>query len=158
MSDQSIHFSSNTDNWETPKEIFDPLNNEFNFDVDICASENNSKCKKWTDDLELYVDLVNDIGLEEEETLWMNPPYSRGKQKKMIGFANDLFLMGKTIVCLLPSRTDTKMFHQYIWDEKTHKPRTGVEVRLIKGRIKFELDGKKKDAAPFPSMIVIFRG
>lgn len=156
MSKHSIHFSSSTDNWETPKTLFNELNNEFNFIVDLCASKENAKCDQWTDDLELFVQESADNN--SKESYFLNPPYSRGKQKEIVKYASLLSVTGKTVVCLLPARTDTDLFHRYIWDEKTHKPRTGVEVRLLKGRIKFELNGKAKDAAPFPSMIVIFRG
>jgi len=159
----SIHFSSNSDEWETPKALFDELNKEFNFDFDCCATAENTKADNWSENLQEFVKYVAKCGTPHK-TFWMNPPYSRGKQKKMIGYANQLACMGKTIVCLLPARTDTLMFHKYIWDNKTHKPRTGVEVRFLKGRVKFEMNGEpifdakgRAQPAPFPSMIVIFR-
>ena len=56
-------------------------------------------------------------------------------------------LKGKTVVMLLPARTDTKWFHEYIYHNS--------EIRFVKGRLKF---GEAKNAAPFPSMVVIFKG
>ncbi|MCC6970463.1 MAG: hypothetical protein IT434_09600, partial [Phycisphaerales bacterium] len=61
---------------------------------------------------------------------------------------------GCTVVVLIPARTDTKAFHAHIWDRENHRPRPGVEVRFLNGRLKF---GGCKDAAPFPSMVVVFR-
>ncbi len=60
-----------------------------------------------------------------------------------------------TMVMLLPARTDTKAFHDYIWDNEAHRPYCDVEVRFLKGRIKFV---GAKHGAPFPSMVVVFRG
>lgn len=82
----------------------------------------------------------------------MNPPYSK-VQDKLIEKAKLESDKGATIVCLLPARTDTKRFHNYIWDKNLHQPRERVEIRFIKGRLKF---GNSINSAPFPSMIVIF--
>jgi len=86
--------------------------------------------------------------------VWVNPPYSRGLQAQFIAKASAESAKGCTVVMLLPARTDTRAFHAHIWDGDRHAPREGVEVRLIKGRLKF---GGCKDAAPFPSMVVVFR-
>jgi hypothetical protein len=61
---------------------------------------------------------------------------------------------GATVVMLLPSRTDTKYWHRFIWDAEKHQPRPGVEVRFIKGRLKF---GNSQNSAPFPSVVIVFR-
>ena len=136
-----IHFSSKTDLWETPQFFFDRLEQEFHFDLDACALPENAKCLR-------YISPEQD-GLKSEwheNTIWCNPPYGR-----MIGAwvkkAYQTSLKGKTVVMLLPARTDTKWFHEYIYHNS--------EIRFVKGRLKF---GEAKNAAPFPSMVVIFKG
>src|SRR6185312_1868706 len=77
---------------------------------------------------------------------WMNPPYSKRQQIKWVKKAYEESQKGCTVVCLLPARPDTKLFHNYVMKAK--------EVRFIEGRLKF---GDSKDAAPFPSMLVVFK-
>lgn len=132
-----VLFSSKSVVWETPQDLFDKLNAEFHFDLDVCALPENAKCKRFfTPEMD---------GLKQEWTgvCWCNPPYGRqiGKwvEKGAKSFA--------TVVMLLPARTDTKWFHEYIYNK--------AEIRFIKGRLKF---GNSKNAAPFPSMIVVFDG
>lgn len=134
-------FSSSTDLWATPQDFFDRLNAEFNFDVDVCATPDNAKC-------DIYFTKEQD-GLVQPWgglTCWCNPPYGRevGKwvQKAYISSRDE----GSTVVMLLPARTDTKWFHEYIYNKS--------EIRFIKGRLKF---GGSANSAPFPSMVVIFR-
>ncbi len=135
-------FTSNSDEWETPQDLFDQLNKEFNFTLDVCASDSNYKCKKY------YTKTDNSLEKNwKNNTCWMNPPYSRKLQPLFIKKAKETSDFGFTVVCLLPARTDTKIFHDYIYK----KP--NVEIRFIKGRLKFS---GAKDNAPFPSMIVIF--
>lgn len=135
-----IMFSSKTDEWSTPQDFFDKLNEEFHFDLDVCANESNHKCA-------LYYDREQD-GLKmpwKDHVVWCNPPYGReiGKWVKKAYFENRAH--GTTIVMLLPARTDTKWFHNYVlW--KAH-------VRFIQGRLKF---GDCKNSAPFPSMLAIY--
>ena len=151
-------FTNNSDEWGTPQNLFDELNEEFNFTLDVCATIQSAKCKRFftKEDNALIQDWSKDI-------CFINPPYSR-IQDKFVKKAKEESTKGATIVCLLPARTDTKRFFNYIWDEKLHRPKERVEVRFIKGRLKFEGFGNKKgckhfnNAAPFPSMIVIFRG
>ena len=132
-----ILFSSNKENWETPQELFEKLDQEFNFTIDVCADLTNNKCQKY------YTELDN--GLIQDwmgETVWCNPPYGRkiGEWVKKASESNT------TVVMLLPARTDTKWFHEYIYNK--------AEIRFIKGRLKF---GNSVNSAPFPSMIVVFR-
>jgi len=149
-------FSNNSDEWGTPQDLFDKLNEEFHFTLDVCASKQSAKCKKYftKEDNALIQDWSNDI-------CFMNSPYSR-IQDKFVKKAKEESDKGSTVVCLLPARTDTKRFFNYIWDENLHKPRERVEIRFVKGRLKFESFGNKtgckyfNNAAPFPSMIVIF--
>ena len=149
MVDKAL-FSSDSSEWETPQELFDQLNVEFNFDVDVCAEANNAKC-------ETYFDFIND-GLSQDwwlfRSCWCNPPY--GKEIGLwIEKAVAESKIGATVVMLLPARTDTKYFHRYIWNCEKHQTRPGVELRFLKGRLKF---GGAKNSAPFPSMVVIFKG
>ena len=133
-------FSSKTDDWETPQNLFDQLNNEFHFNIDVCATSKNKKCDVW------YGKEID--GLKQDWTkrcCWMNPPYGR-EIGKWVQKAYKESCKGCTVVCLLPARTDTKWFHDYIYNK--------AEIRFIKGRLKF---GQAKNSAPFPSMIVIFR-
>lgn len=133
-------FSSKTNMWATPQHFFEEVDKEFNFDLDVCAIPENAKCENYfTPDVD---------GLEQEwkGVCWMNPPYGR-EIGKWIKKAFEESLKGSTVVCLLPSRTDTRWFHHYIY----HR----AEVRFLKGRLKF---GGAENSAPFPNMLVIFRG
>jgi phage N-6-adenine-methyltransferase len=144
-----VMFSSATSEWETPQWLFDELDKEFNFGLDVCATTENAKCTYYISpqDNALSKDWTGD------GTCWMNPPYGR-EIGKWIEKARKESLKGVTVVCLLPARTDTRWFHDYIWDAGKHQPRKGVEVRFLKGRLKF---GGARNSAPFPSMVVIFR-
>ena len=133
-------YSSSTDMWETPQELFDELNSEFHFELDVCATPQNAKCERF------YTPEQDGLIQPWKGTCWCNPPY--GKQTAewvRRGFLTSV--SGATVVMLLPARTDTKWFHEYIYNR--------AEVRFLRGRLKF---GNSKNSAPFPSMVVIFRG
>ena len=128
--------------WETPQSIFDSLNDEFNFTLDPCCLPDTAKCKKY------FTPIEN--GLKQSwsnENVFVNPPYGREIKNWVEKCSKEKTLS----VMLIPARTDTKWFHEYIYN----KP--NVEVRFMKGRIKFLQDKIEKDAAPFPTMIVIFK-
>jgi len=134
----NIHFSSQTNEWATPQDFFDKLNKEFNFTLDPCATQDNAKCSKF------YTQ--EDDGLKQSwdnEVVFCNPPYGR-EIGKWVGKASTA--MGGVVVMLIPARTDTRYFHEYIYGK--------AEIRFLKGRLKF---GGSKNSAPFPSMIVIFK-
>lgn len=137
-----VMFSSATDEWATPQDLFDELDTEFHFELDVCANESNHKCEKY------YTKEQNGLLMPwvADDAIWCNPPYGReiGKWVNRAWHAS----ADATVVMLLPARTDTRWFHDYIYK----KP--NVEVRFIKGRLKF---GNSKNSAPFPSMIVVFR-
>lgn len=134
-------FSSKTDLWATPIEFFNKYNEKFNFDIDVCALPENAKCAKF------FTPEMDGLKQDWNGTCWMNPPY--GKEiKKWIFKAYNESLKGNTIVCLLPARTDTTYFHEYIYGK------TNVEIEFIKGRLKF---GEATTPAPFPSMVVTFK-
>lgn len=138
----NVMFSSKKSDWETPQDFFDKLNNEFHFTLDSCADSKNAKCKKYF--------TVEQNGLIQDwngETVFCNPPYGR-KLKNWVQKAYDESLKpNTTVVMLIPARTDTSYFHDYILPY--------ADIRFIRGRLKF---GKSKNAAPFPSMVVVFKG
>lgn len=143
MNDSGALFSSKTELWETPQDLFDTLNKEFHFGLDACAIPENAKCQNFfTPELDGLKQKWGGYG-----TIWCNPPY--GPQiKEWVGKAVAEAKEGVTTVMLVPARTDTQWFHDYVYQ----KP--GVEIRFLKGRIKF---GGAKYNAPFPSMLIIFR-
>ena len=136
-------FSSNDMTWETPQWLFDKLDKEFHFTLDVCASANNTKCNKYWN---VEQDALKHNWAANKEVYWMNPPYGR-EVGVWIEKAYNESLKGATVVCLIPSRTDTKCWHDYCMKAS--------EIRFIKGRLKF---GDSKNSAPFPSAIVIFNG
>jgi phage N-6-adenine-methyltransferase len=131
----SVHFSSKTDDWATPEEFFDELDGIFHFDLDACASPTNAKCERYF--------TREDDTLKQEWTgnVWMNPPYGR-EIKAFMKKAYEESLKGATVVCLVPSRTDTEWWHRYA--------RRG-HIVFLRGRLKF---GGSANSAPFPSAIV----
>lgn len=130
-------FTSNTDIWATPQSFFDKLNEEFNFELDVCANVHNAKCDRY------FTEETDGLKQDWKGVCWMNPPYGR-VIGDWIKKAYESSLNGATVVCLLPARTDTQWWHEYCMKG---------EIRLIKGRLKF---GDSKNSAPFPSAIVIF--
>lgn len=144
MKNISALMTSEFQDWETPKDLFNELDQEFNFTLDPCATKETAKCKKY------YTKETD--GLKQSwqgEIVFMNPPYG-SEIKNWIKKAYDEWKMGgATVVCLIPARTDTKYFHDYIY----HK----AQLRFIKGRVKFGKHGDFKGGATFPSMIVIFQ-
>lgn len=136
---QGVMFSSKTDLWSTPQQFFDMLNEEFHFTLDPCSTDENAKCDKHF--------TIEQDGLKQSwsgETVFCNPPYGR-ETPKWIKKCHDESERA-TVVMLIPARTDTKAFHDYIYGK--------AEIRFIKGRLKF---GDSKNAAPFPSMVVVFK-
>lgn len=154
MSDLGVHFSSGKDDWGTPDKVFNPLNAEFGFDLDAAATVHNRKVPEWFGPGSDVPDALVVNWCDYAAFVWCNPPYSRGLQKKFIAKAADERLLGVTSVLLLPARTDTVAFHSFVWDQFNQQPCVGVEVRFLKGRIKFE---GAQHGAPFPSMVVVFR-
>lgn len=136
-------FSSKSMDWSTPQSFFDSLNKEFSFSLDPCADATNHKCEKYF--------TKEDDGLRQSwkgETVFCNPPYGRAIKNWVKKCSEEAQQPNTTVVLLIPARTDTKYFHDYIYQ----KP--NVEIRFLRGRLKF---GDGKHSAPFPSMVVIFR-
>lgn len=135
-------FSSKTDLWSTPQDLFDKLDKIYNFQWDVCASHDNRKVEgRYYTEQE---DGLKQHWCNDANVFWMNPPYGR-ELGKWVAKAYEESTRGCTVVCLLPARTDTKWFHEYCLKGS---------VEFIKGRLKFN---GHKNAAPFPSMIVVFK-
>ena len=136
----SILFTSKSDLYPAPQDLFDKLNAEFGFTLDVCATAENAKCERF------YT--LADDGLKQpwQGVCWMNPPYG-----KTIGLwmtrACEAAKAGATVVCLVPARTDTRWWHQIVQPN-------AAEIRFLPGRLRF---GNSKHSAPFPNAIVVFR-
>lgn len=130
-------YSSKTDLWETPQDLFDSLNGVYHFDTDVCALPDNAKCSHF------YTPEQDGLAQEWTGVCWCNPPYGReiGKWVKKAALSD------ATVVMLLPARTDTAWFHDWILPS--------AELKFLRGRLKF---GGGQNSAPFPSMLAIFRG
>lgn len=143
-----VHFSSIHCDYGTPHGFYDKLDREFHFTLDVCASEWNAKCKDYF--------TVDDDALSKPWAgrCWMNPPYGRVIPKWIKKAYEESITNADLVVCLVPSRTDTKWWWDYC---------IKGEIRFIKGRLKFsprdDFDywiGGGFTSAPFPSAIIIF--
>lgn len=126
----NVHFSSLNPNWQTPDALYEELDKEFNFTFDPCPPSHTVDC----------------LQIEWGDSNFVNPPYGRGMYKFIEKGYNES-VKGKTVVFLIPSRTDTKWWHDFCMKAD--------EIRFVKGRLRFK--GAKHNA-PFPSAIVIFKG
>lgn len=149
MSNITACLSTGKDTWETPQDLFDTYNYLFDFILDAAADEVNHKVDLW---LGPGSGIAEDaLAVEwkpwlEKGNIWLNPPYSRGLQAAFVRkAAQEAKEWGGKIVCLLPSRTDTKLFHEVIWPH--------ADVTFLKGRVTFK---GAPAPAPFPSLIAIF--
>lgn len=131
--------SSLTDDWPTPSYVFDKLDAEFHFTLDVCADDQNHKADRY------YTKEIDGLSQQWEGVCWMNPPNGRSIGhwvKKAFESARG---GGAIVVCLLPARTDTRWWRDYVM--------RASELRFISGRVKF---GNASQGAPFPSVIAIF--
>ena len=139
---QQTMFSSKSTGWSTPQDFFDHLDQQFGpFTLDPCATEQNYKVKNYLTE--------KDNGLEqswEGHTVFMNPPYGREIKHWIKKAYEEGQKDNTTVVALLPARTDTKYWHEYVMKADC--------VFFLKGRLKF---GGCDNSAPFPSAIVVFR-
>ena len=138
---QGVGFSSATEEWGTPNDLWIQLDAEFGFELDVCATAENARCSR-------YYTREQD-GLEQpwEGVCWCNPPYGR-EIGRWVRRAYESSLAGGTVVCLVPARTDTGWWHD--WAMKG-------EIRFIRGRLKFVGGYGRGHNAPFPSAVVIYR-
>ena len=129
--------SSETDQWSTPQDLFNELDAEFGFELDVCADKANAKCSRY------FTEADDGLAQTWSGVCWMNPPYGEAIGK-WVQKARESAEAGATVVCLVPARVDTAWW----W----HNCRYG-EVRFLRGRLKF---GGSETSAPFPSAVVIF--
>lgn len=135
-------FSSKTDDWSTPKEFFNKLDITYKFTLDPCSTAMNAKCRLY------FTEETN--GLEESwegHHVFMNPPYGRDIGKWIKKAFEESQKENTMVVALIPSRTDTKYWHDYCMKANM--------IYFVKGRLKF---GESKNSAPFPSAVVVFTG
>lgn len=121
----SLFKSSRTD-WKTPRQVYQTLDAEFDFDFDPCPSKPK----------------FDGLKVDWKKRNFVNPPYGR-EISKWVDKALDERRKGKLIVMLVASRTDTTWWHKLM--------RNAKEIRFIKGRLKFD----DKNSAPFPSAVVV---
>jgi phage N-6-adenine-methyltransferase len=135
-----VYFSSLSDEWSTPQDFFQRLDREFGFELDVAARASNAKCPK-------FFTLAED-GLRQhwQGVTWCNPPYTRRQIGNWLKKAYESAAAGATVVCLIPSRTDSKFWHDYVM--------RASEIRFVRGRLKFS---GAKTGAPFPNAVVVFR-
>lgn len=137
----NVIFSSASDEWATPQNVYDQLNAEFHFNLDPCATHENHKCNRYFTKEQNGLNQWWGVGT----VAFVNPPYSEISAWVKKCYYESLNPKS-IVVMLIPARTDTKYFHDYIYNRS--------EIRFLKGRLKF---GDSKNPAPFPSMVVIFR-
>lgn len=137
-------FRTEKQTWETPDGLFNMLNNEFNFDIDVASNNLNKKCNDTIDET------VNALSVDWKGTCWLNPPYGgsgANSLKNWVKKAFDESRRGCVVVILIPARTNTEWWHKYCMKAK--------EIRFIKGRPKFK---GCKHGLPQPLAIVVFDG
>ncbi len=136
-----VHYTSKSAEWETPQSLFDKLAASYGpFTLDPCATPENAKCERF------FTEKIDGLTQSwENETVFCNPPYGRviGKWIKKAYLESQ---NGAKVVCLIPARTDTAYWHDYVM--KAH------EIILLRGRVRF-VGGKS--CAPFPSAVVVFK-
>lgn len=137
---RKVMFSSKTAEWTTPQAFYDRLNQEFNFTLDPCCTDETAKCSAY------YTEA--DDGLAQPwagHSVFMNPPYGRSIKDWIRKAYEESRKPNTVVVALIPARTDTRYWHDYCMEAS--------EIRFIKGRLKF---GESNNSAPFPSAVVVF--
>lgn len=145
-----LFFSSELQTGRTPDDLYNILDNEFHFDFDPCPTYHESiictNAITGATSIGTKSNLFwNGLTINWKKSNYCNPPYNN--QKAWVEKAYNESLKNKTCVMLLPARTDTKLFHDFIFKK-------AYEIRFIKGRLRFK---QYTNSAPFPSMIVIFK-
>ena len=130
--------SSASNEWTTPADLFAGLDAEFHFDLDVASTDDNALCERH------YTQEQDGLSQPWDGSVWCNPPYGReiGKWMRKAAESNG----GGVTVCLVPARTDTRWWHEWIVGKAT-------EIRFVRGRLKF---GGSDSGAPFPSAIVVY--
>ncbi len=123
-----VHFSSAKQDWKTPEAVYNALDDEFQFDFDPCPAH----------------PTFDGLAVEWGQRCFVNPPYK--EIAKWMQKAYSEWASGSLVVMLIPSRTDTRWWHDFVMK--------ATEIRFIRGRLRFQ--GAKHNA-PFPSAIIVFR-
>ena len=146
-----VMFSRTSDEWATPPDTFARLDAEFAFTCDVAATAATATCVDYfgPDHADLF--RRDALALPWRGACFLNPPYSRVRE--FIAKAVREARAGAVVVCLVPARTDTRWWHEWVWDGDQHGPRPGVAVRFVKGRLKF---GGAAAGAPFPGVVLVF--
>ena len=142
---KELMFSSKKEDWETPQLFFDELNKKYKFNWDLASSDANAKCVNHF--------TVGDDSLSQdwsalEGNLWLNPPYGRDLKRWVKKAYESSLNREGVLVMLIPSRTDTSYWHDYIFDK--------AQIKFIRGRLKFENGGVASQPAPFPSALITY--
>jgi len=130
-------FSSLSPEWPTPDAVFDVLDGRYHFTLDACATAENAKCERF------FTPEQDALRQEWTGSVYVNPPYGR-EISRWMKKALESSERGATVVCLVPSRTDTDWWHNYSMKGN---------IFFIRGRLRF---GNAQNSAPFPSAIVVF--
>lgn len=143
--------------YQTPPDFFANLNAEFGFTLDAAAHAHNALCARFfTPEQD---GLVQDWG---REVVFCNPPYARWQLFRWVEKAAASAKAGATVVMVVPASVETDWFHRLAWDGERHCARPGVEVRLLRGRLRF-LDPRDKAKSPkgwrplTSHMVLVFR-
>lgn len=145
MKGEGAIYSSQREDWRTPSGLFEALDAEFGFHLDAAASDSNARCPRYlTEEQDALTCVWPGNG-----PVWLNPPYGNdlGRWMEKAYLESTLRVPYRTVVCLIPARTDTFAWHEYVMKAD--------EIRFIRGRLRFD---NTDTAAPFPSAVVIFRG
>lgn len=135
MKSKNAAFTSLSQDWKTPKEFLKKLEREFGKLFDPCPSKNYTNGGQ-----------INGLEIEWKNKNFVNPPYTSKEQDAWVKKGFEEWQKGKLVIFLIPARTDTKRFHNYLLPH--------AEIRFIKGRLKFS---EHKNPAPFPSMLCILK-
>ena len=138
------HASSEKQDWETPQKLFEELHEKHNFTLDAGATDENAKLPNY------YT--IEDDALKQrwEGRVFVNPPYGREiKHWVEKAYKESLQSYNECVVMLIPSRTDTSYWHDYIFGK-------AKEIDFLRGRLKFEVNGKAGQPAPFPSAVIVY--
>lgn len=140
-------FTSDKQYWETPRDFFNKINNLFHFNWDLASTNENALCKNHLteEDDSLSIDWGGLSG-----NMFLNPPYGRELKLWVKKAAETKLKHNQYLVLLIPARTDTSYWHDYIFNK--------AKIKFLRGRLKFAINGEQKDAAPFPSALIIYQG
>jgi len=157
MNKNAVHFSSASDEWRTPPDLFAALDKEFSFNLDAASDDANALCvRHFTAQQDALAQDWKAAAIQKPTgnqihnpgAVWLNPPYSRGLQARFLQKARDesAKFRGPVVCCLIPARPDTLIWHKTIFP-------CASEIRFLKGRVRFV---GAPASAPFPSAVVIF--